>query len=72
MKRKIFATPTKAQLPPAKRLHSQVAQPVTALESSVRQKVLGGLCDFGISTQEAASFFADDEDLCFGSPPITV
>lgn len=28
--------------------------------------------DFGISTQEAASFFGDDDELAFGSPPIAV
>jgi hypothetical protein len=30
------------------------------------------LCDFGISTQDAASFFGDDDDLYSASPPITV
>jgi hypothetical protein len=30
------------------------------------------LSDFGLSTQEASSFFDDDDDFAFGSPPIAV
>lgn len=30
------------------------------------------LSDFGMSTQEASSFFDDDDDFAFGSPPIAV
>jgi hypothetical protein len=45
------------------------AQATRALKPAVRHSAL---CDFGISTQDAASFFGDDDDLYSASPPITV
>jgi hypothetical protein len=66
LKRKPFANSTSTRLPPTKR---PCAQP-TRLPAP--QKPLGGLSDFGMSTQEAASFFVDDDDMFSGSPPIAV
>jgi hypothetical protein len=66
LKRKPFANSTSTRLPPTKR---PCAQP-TRLPTP--QKPLGGLSDFGMSTQEAASFFVDDDDMFSGSPPIAV
>jgi hypothetical protein len=68
LKRKAFATPTKSQQPSIKRPCSQAVAP-KPLTVHHTPSIFG---DFGISTQEASSFFVDDEDLWLGSPPIAV
>jgi hypothetical protein len=72
IKRKGFATSAEAQPPLTKRPRAQPAQLPIAPKPPARQPSLSAFGDFGISTQEAASFFDDDDDLIFGSPPITV
>lgn len=63
LKRKAPATPSRNK---AKR---PCAQATRVLKPPTRHS---SLSDFGISTQDAASFFADDDDLYSGSPPIPV
>jgi len=72
-KRKAYAPPAERALPSAKR------PCVSASRPSVVPKLVAesdGFADFGISTQEVASFFDDDDDdgddMFGGSPPITV
>jgi hypothetical protein len=72
IKRKAFATTIEAQQLPTKRPRVQPAQTPVASKPPVRQMSLSTFDDFCFSTQDAASFFADDEDLMFGSPPIPV
>jgi hypothetical protein len=69
LKRKAFTTSTSNRLPPTKRPH---AQPTRPAHTHKGPSVLNVLSDFGISTQEAASFFVDDDELYSGSPPIAV
>lgn len=57
-----------------KRICIEVARPIPIdnPNTAILDKSCGGLSDFGISTQEAAHFFAEDDDMGFGSPPIIV
>jgi hypothetical protein len=72
IKRKGFVTTTEVQQPPSKRPRIQAAQPPAAPKPPAMQPSLSTFDDFCFSTQDAASFFDDDDDLMFGSPPITV
>jgi len=68
----------------APQLQRSIVHPVMAPKRSVLKvamvpapvstlKPFGSFSEFGLSTQEAVSFFDDDdEDLAFGSPPIAV
>jgi hypothetical protein len=71
LKRKAHTMPSvsKSQI---KRPCAAATRPTAAPKPSARISPLGALSDFGISTQEAASFFADDDDFYSGSPPIAV
>jgi hypothetical protein len=64
-KRKIYAVPKAQSLPPAKRPRGSVAASKPAAKRD-------NFDDFGLSTQQAASFFDDDEDMFGASPPIAV
>jgi hypothetical protein len=64
-KRKIYAPPKAQSLPPAKRPRGAVAASKPAAKRD-------SFDDFGLSTQQAASFFDDDEDMFGASPPIAV
>jgi hypothetical protein len=79
-KRKIADPLVVSGLPSTKRTaHAQHSHPATVHLQPSRVTVASGmdrplqsLTEFGLSTQEAASFFDDDEDSGFGSPPIAV
>jgi hypothetical protein len=75
LKRKPFTPSTSTRLPPTKRPCAQPTRAPTTHKPLSGHSNLGGLSDFGMdfgmSTQEAASFF-DDEDFLSGSPPIVV
>jgi hypothetical protein len=72
LKRKTPPLPSRGQQPSLKRPCAASSRSMTTSSTRVKQNPTAGFGDFGISTQEAASFFADDEDLFTGSPPITV
>jgi hypothetical protein len=67
LKRKPFTPSTSTRLPPTKRPCAQNTRAQTTHKSTSGHSAF----DFGMSTQEAASFF-DDEDFLSGSPPIAV
>lgn len=72
IKRKAEAKTT-AQLPHTKRMTAQTGGRSTcAPKTSVAATTTFSFSDFGLSTQEALSFFEDDEDMIFDSPPIAV
>lgn len=64
-KRMATTTTTAATKPPNLTSKYPSKPPTTA-------KATPSLSDFGLSTQEAVSFFDDDDDFAHGSPPITV
>lgn len=69
-KRKVHAPPTERSLPPAKRSCAQTPRSVTTPKLATNYDDFSNFC---ISTQDAASFFDDDDDFAFGgSPPIPV
>jgi hypothetical protein len=61
--------PPPKPLPPAKKLCEAPPKPVLLTSVTTNSKRFS---DFGMSTQEATSFFDDDDDFAFGSPPIAV
>ena len=64
--------PALKSVPPAKKVclpSSRLASPSLPTTTTTTSKQF---CDFGMSTQEASSFFDDDDDFAFGSPPIAV
>ena len=63
-----MAPPPKS-LPPVKKLCEAPTKPVLFTSATTNSKRFS---DFGMSTQEATSFFDDDDDFAFGSPPIAV
>jgi hypothetical protein len=67
LKRKPFTPSTNTRIPPTKRPCAQNTRAQTTHQSTSGHSIF----DFGMSTQEAASFF-DDEDFLSGSPPIAV
>lgn len=72
LKRKTPPLPSRGHSTLAKRPCAAQTRQVDASSTRVKQGVDASFDDFGISTQDAASFFADDEDLFTGSPPIAV
>ena len=58
---------TTAAPPPSKRPCMEVSRPKAPLKAAPMRPYVP-MSDFGISTQEAARFFADDDDFLFGSP----
>lgn len=72
LKRKAPPFPPRGHSAVAKRSCAAVARPVVASSTRVEQVPAAAFDDFGMSTQDAASFFADDEELFTGSPPIAV
>jgi hypothetical protein len=72
LKRKSFTHSTSVRLPPKKRPSAQPTRPAAAHKPLGGPNVFSALSDFGISTQEAACFFVDDDELYSGSPPIAV
>jgi hypothetical protein len=61
--------PPPQPLPPAKKLYEAPPKPVLLTSATAVSKRFS---DYGMSTQEATSFFDDDDDFAFGSPPIAV
>ena len=61
--------PPPKPLPPVKKLCEAPPKPVLLTSATTVSKRFS---DFGMSTQEATSFFDDDDDFAFGSPPIAV
>ncbi|KAH3920556.1 hypothetical protein HBH56_006060 [Parastagonospora nodorum] len=55
-----------------KRRCAVAARPAAGPNPPIRHTTVGAFSDFGISTQEVASFFSDDDDMFSGSPPIAV
>mgnify|MGYP003624102636 CR=1 FL=1 len=75
LKRKANPPLSSAHPPPAKRNRVQLSGSKFErmdLEAGTAHRACGTSGGFGMSTQEAASFFADEEDMTFGSPPIAV
>lgn len=81
LKRKRPSSRSSFPPPPEKRKstsHPKAASKATAAAAKSKYQTpssgtpLESFSDFGLSTQDAASFFDDDEDLSFGSPPIAV
>lgn len=72
LKRKSLPTPT-SRTPPHKRKAIPAQWPTTAPKVAILTAPLTSFSQFGLSTQEAGSFFDDDEDMNFGvSPPVAV
>ena len=75
-------TPKKVHLGPVKSAvndtninttsRTAVSRDDTKNHTNAQVKRVSSLSDFGISTQEAVSFFDDDDEFAFGSPPIMV
>jgi hypothetical protein len=72
LKRKPYSPSTSGRLPPTKRPFAQATKPLATHKHLGGPTMFSALTDFGISTQEAASFFVDDDELYSGSPPIAV
>jgi hypothetical protein len=72
LKRKVDTALSKGQPPLTKRPCQQAGLPAAASLSLVDHNIASFLEAVGISSQEIDSFFADDEELNFGSPPIAV
>jgi hypothetical protein len=70
-KRKSTASPS-AGPPVPKRQCVPASRPVLPAKSVTASRPTTSFEDFGLSTQDAASFFDDDDTLSFGSPPIPV
>lgn len=71
LKRKAWMAARNNSLPPAKRPCDPPAPTALPTKLAVVTKPQGSFNDFVMSTQDAASFFEDDENLIFGSPPIS-
>lgn len=61
--------PPHKPLPPAKKLCEAPPKPVLLTSAT---PISNRFSDFGMSTQEATSFFDDDDEFAYGSPPIAV
>lgn len=73
LKRKNWVAPPPRRPSSAKRPCVEPPRPSTLPEPVQVAKTSTAFSDFGISTQDAASFFVDDDELSFGgSPPIAV
>jgi hypothetical protein len=70
-KRKSIASPSVGP-PTPKRQCGLSSRPVLPVKSAAVSRPTESFEDFGLSTQDAASFFEDDDSLSFGSPPISV
>jgi len=55
-----------------KRRCAAATRPTAGPSPPIRHTTVCAFSDFGISTQEVASFFSDDDDMFSGSPPIAV
>jgi hypothetical protein len=71
-KRRARASPSVGPPQPSKKQCTPATRPVLPAKSPVASKSTASFEDFGLSTQDAASFFDDDESMSFGSPPISV
>jgi hypothetical protein len=71
-KRKAAPTPSKTLATSAKRQCAPLSHSVVLKASAVALTPSASFEDFAMSTQEVASFFDDDDDMSFGSPPIAV
>jgi hypothetical protein len=71
-KRKAVTTPWRGPLPAPKRPCAHSGRSTSSSSSLIGHDVVTALSDFGISTQEVNSFFADDDEIYSGSPPIAV
>jgi hypothetical protein len=60
---------TNASPPPSKRPRVELPKPKAPRGPAASLKPYVPMSDFGISTQEAAHFFADDDEFLFGTPP---
>jgi hypothetical protein len=72
LKRRATTVPSKIHAPPAKRQYT--AEPHSKSPSKTASTTVANASfdDFVMSTQDVASFFDDDDNLSFGSPPIAV
>ncbi|CAO2649896.1 Nn.00g011880.m01.CDS01 [Neocucurbitaria sp. VM-36] len=70
LKRKSWAVQRNNSLPPPKRPCVPLSHSSLPTKPAVALTTQSSFNDFIISTQEAASFFDDDDSLSFGSPPI--
>jgi hypothetical protein len=67
------STASLSAVPPLpKRQCVPASRPVLPAKSVVAARSTASFEDFGLSTQDAASFFDDDDTLSFGSPPVPV
>jgi hypothetical protein len=71
-KRKATPMPSKAPAPPAKRQCAPTSHSVVSKVSAVASRPSASFEEFAMSTQDVASFFDDDDNMSFGSPPIAV
>jgi len=71
-KRKDTAISTRTSAPPAKKHCVSDLHTAVPMQSMAASGSKGSFEEFIMSTQEAASFFDDDDDFNFGSPPIAV
>lgn len=73
LKRKSLPVPGSNALPIPKRMAVQPAlsKATTKLGIPTAPKPVTSFSELGVSTQEVASFFDDDEEMTFGTPPIT-
>jgi hypothetical protein len=69
-KRKNAHTPSPGPPKPAKRQCVEPSRPVLPAKSAAASSSSASFEEFGLSTQDAASFFEDDESMSFGSPPL--
>lgn len=72
LKRSASTAPIKSQIPATKRICAQQSRLDTVSKPLTSPEHFNASDSFGISTQEAASFFVDDDDISFGSPPVAV
>ncbi|KAH7377320.1 hypothetical protein BKA66DRAFT_467943 [Pyrenochaeta sp. MPI-SDFR-AT-0127] len=70
LKRKAWTAPRNDSVAPRKRSYPPAAHPTRPVSVSATSNAQTSFDDFVMSTQDVASFFEDDENLVFGSPPI--
>ncbi|EMD95691.1 hypothetical protein COCC4DRAFT_29328 [Bipolaris maydis ATCC 48331] len=71
-KRRATTAPSKTHAPPAKKQCAVESHPALIPKPAATTATKTSFDNFILSTQEAASFFDDDDNLSFGSPPIAV
>ncbi|KAF1916607.1 hypothetical protein BDU57DRAFT_538892 [Ampelomyces quisqualis] len=71
-KRKAVTAPGRGSLSAPKRSCAESSRSTSGSSNLLGHSVVTALNDFGISTQDLNSFFADDDELYSGSPPIVV